>query len=394
MKKPERGWVLLHELHLLPLHWLNLSSSGRLLLVAFSYVLGIGGLWLFFPPTHDGSTMFLPIIFSCWLFRYRGLVASILLNGVAFQITYYLLLRGMLPDSAFVEGALIGVSTSLLIGLVVCWLRAALDEVRIARQQAQESERARALTEQRELQALLAYEQERKVNALKDQFLLNVNHELRTPLTVLAGFLDLLSVHHEDLAPQTRADMLKQAQESQEELALLIDQMLDATAVMGEIPLVEPEFVHVRDLLQQVLAMFIPGRLAAYTLRLQVNEQATVWADPQLLKQVLRNLLSNICKYVPPQTEICIEATQADASSSLCLSVQDAGPGIPADEQPHLFEKFVRLKRDQAGSVRGTGLGLYLCRRFVEGMGGHIWVESSGRPGEGSRFCLILPVSP
>ena len=120
-----------------------------------------------------------------------------------------------------------------------------------------------------------------------------------------------------------------------------------------------------------------------------------VWADPEFLRQVLRNLLSNVFKYVPTQTEIRIEATQEAPSSQVCLSVQDAGPGIPAEELPLLFEKFVRLKRDLAGSTRGTGLGLYICKQLIEAMGGRIWVESPGRLGEGSRFCLTLsPLSP
>jgi len=108
----------------------------------------------------------------------------------------------------------------------------------------------------------------------------------------------------------------------------------------------------------------------------------------------LRNLFSNIFKYVPPYTEVSIEASQSTPSSPVYLSVQDRGPGIPPEEIPLLFEKFVRLKRDLAGPTRGTGLGLYICKRLVEAMGGRIWVESSGRPGEGSRFCLTLPPFP
>jgi signal transduction histidine kinase len=69
------------------------------------------------------------------------------------------------------------------------------------------------------------------------------------------------------------------------------------------------------------------------------------------------------------------------------------GPGIPPAEIPLLFEKFVRLQRDIAGSIRGTGLGLYICKQLVEAQEGRIWVESSGRTGEGSRFCFILPAA-
>jgi len=70
--------------------------------------------------------------------------------------------------------------------------------------------------------------------------------------------------------------------------------------------------------------------------------------------------------------------------------VQDEGPGIPSEEQPLLFQKFVRLKRDLAGPIQGTGLGLYMCKQLVEAMNGTIRVESSGNKGEGSRFCLTL----
>jgi signal transduction histidine kinase len=234
-----------------------------------------------------------------------------------------------------------------------------------------------------------AYEQQRHLNELKDQFLLNVSHELRTPLTVLGGSLSLLEEHYERLEPMGRVHLLKEALASQKELVDLVNRVLDTTTMESEIPRAQSEVVCIHQFLQEVLAHLAP--VQAYTICLQVPEQMMVWADPQLLHQVLQNLLSNIFKYVPTQTEICIEAAQADPASPVCLSVQDAGPGIPAEELPLLFEKFVRLKRDLAGSTRGTGLGLYICKQLVEAMGGRIWVESSGRLGEGSRFCVTLP---
>jgi len=240
-----------------------------------------------------------------------------------------------------------------------------------------------------------AYEQQRHLNELKDQFLLNASHELHTPLTVLGGALELLEEYHEHLDPAKRADMLTMAIESHEELVSLVNRVLDATRLASEIPRAQPEVVCLHQFLQEELAHLAPEDVEAYTICLQVPEQVMVWADPQFLHQVLRNLLSNVFKYVPTQTEIRIEAAQAAPSSPVCLSVQDAGPGIPAEELPLLFEKFVRLKRDLAGSIRGTGLGLYTCKRLVEAMGGRIWVESSGRLGEGSRFCVTLsPFAP
>ncbi len=261
----------------------------------------------------------------------------------------------------------------------------------MARQQAFTAEQERLLALQGEHQIKLAYEQQRKINELKDQFLLNVSHELRTPLTVLGGYLEMLKEHHERLDPMKQARMLTQALASQEALVDLVNRVLDATIVVSEIPSAKSEAICVHQLLQEVLAHLAPGDVQAYTICLQVPEQIMVWADPYLLRQVLQNLLSNAFKYVPKQTEIRIEATQETPSSPVHLSVQDAGPGIPVEELPLLFEKFVRLKRDLAGTTRGTGLGLYICKRLVEAMEGHIWVESSGRQGEGCRFCVTLP---
>jgi signal transduction histidine kinase len=75
------------------------------------------------------------------------------------------------------------------------------------------------------------------------------------------------------------------------------------------------------------------------------------------------------------------------------ISVRDWGLGVPLQEQPLLFMRFVRLSRDAASSIRGTGVGLYLCRMLIQAMGGQIWVESTGVPGSGSVFSFVLPAA-
>ena len=394
MKQPDRARIFLRQIHLFPLSWLSLSRGKRLLIVTLSYWLGVAGLWFLFPRVHNGASMFLPIVSACWLFRYRGMLISLMLNGVAFQLTYFFLLRGMLPDQAFVEGGVLGFGTSLGLGLVVCWLRTAVDLVHVARQQALAAEQERLLALQAKHHITLAYEQQCQVNELKDQFLLHVSHELRTPLTVVGSSLELLKEYFEQLDPLERTQLLTRTLVSYEELVSLVNGALDAVRLTGAFPPAHCEGVPVRRVVQEVLAHLDPQDVQAYTVRLQVAEQVLVWADPQFLYHVLQNLLSNVFKYVPTQTTIRIEAAQPTPFSPVCLSVQDAGPGIPAEELPLLFEKFVRLKRDVAGPTHGTGLGLYICKRLVKAMGGSIWVESSGRMGEGSRFCVTLPPFP
>jgi signal transduction histidine kinase len=389
MKRRDRASILLRRISALPLSWLDLSFSKRLLIVALAYWLGEIGLWFLFPLAHNGVTMFLPIVCACWLFRYRGLLVSMFLNGLAFQLTYLLLLQGMLSDQTFMLGGIIGFITSLGVGLVVCWLRTAVDMMQQARQSALASEQKRIAAMQAEYHASLAYEHERKINELKDRFLLHVSHELRTPLTVLGGFLELLKGFVDQMEPEERTQMLAQALESHEELVRLVNGVLDAVVAAETMPFPRCEEVAVHQIVQNVLSHLDPEEVRAYTVCIKVAELLKVRADPDHLYHVLQNLLSNVLKYVPKQTTIIIEAAQM--TSLVRLSIQDEGPGIPTDELPLLFEKFVRLKRDIAGPTRGTGLGLYTCRYLVESMGGRIWAESSGCAGEGSRFCLTLP---
>ena len=263
-------------------------------------------------------------------------------------------------------------------------MRVLTDSAKAARRKVEQAERARAI----------AYSQRLQLNELKDQFLLNVSHELRTPLTVLGISLEVLKEQYEYLDQRECVEVLTLAMDNYEALVSLVNRMLDAVAVAEEVAPEKLEVIPVYQIVQAVLARLDPRDTQAYTFRLSVPEHITVWADAHLLHQVLRHLLSNIFKYVPAQTEIYIEAAQPTSASPVTLSVQDAGPGIPPEELPHLFEKFVRLKRDLGGTKRGTGLGLYICKQLVEAMGGRIWVESSKPMGEGSRFCLLLLARP
>jgi serine/threonine protein kinase len=198
MNQQSRVSAFLHQIRILPLFALRLSRGKRLLIVTLCYGLGETGLWFLFPLVHNGATMFLPIVSACWLFRYRGLLVSLVLNGVAFQLTYLFLLRGMLPDQAFVEGGIIGFGTSLGLGLVVCWLRAAVDHVHAVRQQALAEEQKRRQVLDPEHQIMLADEYQYKPNEGSDQ----------SPLSVLGGSLELPKERQEHLDLMTRVDVL------------------------------------------------------------------------------------------------------------------------------------------------------------------------------------------
>ncbi len=123
--------------------------------------------------------------------------------------------------------------------------------------------------------------------------------------------------------------------------------------------------------------------------QVHVPSHIMVTADELRLHQVLLNLVGNAIKYSPTGTGVEISA--AACGQEVTLRVRDFGLGVPAADQERLFERFVRLERDTNSPTRGAGLGLYISKRLIEAMGGRIWVESSGKPGEGSAFCFTLP---
>jgi len=271
-----------------------------------------------------------------------------------------------------------------------------------------------------------AFERERELTALKDQFIVYANHELRTPVMILYNNLEVLDALGETNDHAARERALRRALTSGDSVLHLLRSVLDISALEASQPRVEARPVALAPLVQAVLETFDPrevGELGseadAYqsrTATIEIPAELMVQGDEGRIRQILVNLLTNALKYSAPGTPITITAgalasrqrfrslhsmpfgrlmhttPAADAASMVQVSIQDQGLGIPPRDAGKLFNRFVRLERDIAGPVRGTGVGLYLCRVLVEAMGGRIWVESTGVPGEGSIFRFTLPL--
>ncbi len=251
-----------------------------------------------------------------------------------------------------------------------------------------------------------AVERAQKLDDLKDQFISSVNHELRNPMMALRGYLDALIELDPTLPTEQRQHFITQAIHSCQNVQDLIESILSVRRIDQALAHLNLEWVNLHEVVTIATSQLDPREIGAdeRSLHLHIPTDLVVWGDRIRLQQLVMNLLSNAIKYSPPGTPIDVTARiiypqdrgstrsrMGDADVHVELAVRDYGLGIPPDQIPLLFQKFVRLPRDLGSTVIGNGLGLFACRQIAEALGGRIWVESTGVPGEGSTFFVRLP---
>lgn len=231
--------------------------------------------------------------------------------------------------------------------------------------------------------ALRASEADRATN----QFLDAVSVELRTPLSAILGYAELVVEDHES-APELQADVGRIV-DSGRHLLGLVDDLLDMSAIAGDQMELDVETVDLAALLISVLLVVRPlvqrrGNTVSLTVEPEVRG---LRADPQRLRQILLNLLSNAAKFTENGT-ISVRAS-VGRGDSIAIAVEDTGIGIDDADQRKLFQPFRQVHRGNPGQYGGTGLGLAISRRLARKMGGDIQVRSA--LGAGSVFVLSLP---
>jgi signal transduction histidine kinase len=371
---------MMRYLDAFPRFLLKLPYFVRLAAAILSVVVFLLLFMMVSPAARTPLMLAIPMALVAWMFRLRGVFICLASMELVVWVFYSLRMKSILLPSSMIISFIAATLALIVIGLLVSLLRDSLDVVDAA-----------------QLQSTRALEQQQQLNRAKDQFILNVNHELRTPLTALAGYLELLLEYNERLDSEERAKFVKQAMESCDDLQLMVGNVLDALQMDSGKEHLSLQACSVLQVVREVLEESDPRWPYTHGVRLDVAEELVIVANEQYFRQVLRNLLSNAFKYTPAGTEVLVSAhpygaasQPSESPSQLCIKVKDAGPGIPPDELSSLFKQFVRLKRDISGQVRGSGLGLYLSKQMVEAMGGQIWVESAGIPGQGSCFCFTL----
>src|SRR5262249_4386777 len=223
----------------------------------------------------------------------------------------------------------------------------------------------------------------------KSEFLPNMSHELRTPLNPIIGFSELLTDRMFGELHEKQEEYLKDIYASGTHLLSLINDILDLSKIeAGRMELELTEF-HLPTAIENAL-MLVRERAGRRSLSLQTNiddRLGQIRADERKVRQVVLNLLSNAIKVTPEGGRIEVGAVPKDGFVE--GSVRDTGIGIAPEDQEKVFEEF-RQVGTAAKKIEGTGLGLTLCRKFVELHGGRIWVKSE--LGQGSTFTFTIPM--
>lgn len=227
-----------------------------------------------------------------------------------------------------------------------------------------------------------------QLNEVKDKFFSIISHDLRSPMTALGGTLDLLN--KERVSPEEFASLTQALRIQFNHTQTLINNLLDWTLLQMDKLTVHHEPVNLARITDEsfaALRTLYPKNIRFENL---IDPGLTGVGDRNILNLVLRNLILNAIKFTEPGGRIWVEA--GTENGELVVSVHDNGTGIKPEVQEFLFTKTTSYTSRGTANEKGTGLGLILCKEFVEKNGGKIWFES--KVGEGSTFHFTMPKAP
>jgi two-component system phosphate regulon sensor histidine kinase PhoR len=230
----------------------------------------------------------------------------------------------------------------------------------------------------------------RDLEAVRKEFVANVSHEFRTPLAIINGYIETLldgAIDDHAMAAQS----LKVMHRNSQRLTLLLDDLMTLTRLEARSPQLDFQRANLRLILRRVIERLHPA-IAERGAAINVDwPEDAEWAvvDAPKIEQVYANLLENAIRYgLAGDVRVGVSARRD--GDSLHLVFSDNGPGIPHEDQPHIFERFYRVHKDRSRVAGGTGLGLSIVKHIVLGHGGRVWLVSE--PGRGAAFHVVLPL--
>ncbi|NPA91212.1 MAG: GAF domain-containing protein [Chloroflexi bacterium] len=225
---------------------------------------------------------------------------------------------------------------------------------------------------------------ERELDRAKSALLSAVSHELRTPLAGIKGYVSSLLAEDVEWDEATRREFLLIISQEADRLQRLVSNLLDMSRLEAGTLTIRQDVYHLGDIVARVLRTLNPQE---HPIQVDIPEDLPpVYVDAARVEVVLRNLLENALKYTPPGRPVRVRAFAE--GDHVVVRVEDRGPGIPPEHRERIFDRFYRVPGVRAG---GAGLGLAICKGFVEAHGGRIWVEEN--PGGGAVFAFTLPIA-
>jgi len=228
----------------------------------------------------------------------------------------------------------------------------------------------------------------KEVDEMKDNFISLASHELRTPVTALRGFAELALRKLKSGRVQEATEDLDKVNKSAEGIASLVNDLLDVSRIEQKRLKLEISKIELTAVLTTIISeLKVQADQKGLALNyLKPQGGLFIAADPQKLNQIFVNLVGNAIKYTQKGS---VEISHEIDGDQIKTFVKDTGIGIPAEEMPHLFEKFHRVQNEATQQIRGTGLGLWITKQLIEMMKGKIFVESIENTG--TKVIVVFP---
>ncbi len=229
------------------------------------------------------------------------------------------------------------------------------------------------------------------LNQTKDKFLSIISHDLRSPFSSLLGLLTELHKGYDEFTDKERKQILSMLETSSQNTYHLLENLLEWTNSQQGKLTSNPKLIEVKQHVEKTVDLLkTRAEKKGIELRIEIAADLVTYADPMLFDNTILNIANNAIKFTPAGGTIILSSVRKEKSILVCCS--DTGIGIPADYLNDLFRLDGKVKRRGTDQEPGTGLGLILCKEFVELMNGKITVESNEK--EGTKVCIELPAAP
>ena len=226
---------------------------------------------------------------------------------------------------------------------------------------------------------------ERKAKS-EQNFMLAIAHELKTPLA--STRLMLQTIRKRDVSQDQKESLIDAALTENRRLTSLTENILITSQLEGSASQFSKHPVNIGEVIREVEHSALNTFGTQHRIECNVPDELLALADETALSLVLSNLMENACKYSEPMSRVTVEAYHSD--DEVVITVSDEGQGIPAEEKPHVFDKFYRIGEEQVRKTKGSGLGLYITKLIVRWHDGTITVEDN-QP-KGTKFVVRLPL--